>query len=46
LTSFSVFRNLFNETKDEEIKQMALDIIEKEEDSKYKKKYPTVLKKA
>jgi hypothetical protein len=39
-------RNLFNETKDEKIKQMALDLIDKEEDLKYQKKYATVWKKA
>jgi hypothetical protein len=32
-------RNLYDEIKDEEIRQMALDLIEKEEDAKYKKKY-------
>jgi len=38
-------RNLYDELKEEEIKQLALDLIEKEEDSKYKKKYVTVWKK-
>ncbi|MFY0780464.1 hypothetical protein AB1K18_09175 [Peribacillus simplex] len=37
-------RNLFNEIKDNEIKKIALDLIEKEEDSKYQKKYATVWK--
>ena len=35
-------RNLFNEIKDEEIKQIALDLVEKEEDAKYQKKYAKV----
>lgn len=39
-------RNLYDEIKDEEIKQIALDLIEKEEDTKYKKKYATVWKKS
>jgi tyrosine-protein phosphatase YwqE len=39
-------RNLFDELKDEEIKQAALDLIEKEEDLKYKKKYASVWKKS
>ncbi|MFJ7935410.1 hypothetical protein [Sporosarcina sp. NPDC096371] len=39
-------RNLYDEIKDEKIKQIALDLIEKEEDPKYKKKYSTVWKKA
>jgi hypothetical protein len=30
-------RNLFDELKEEEIKQAALELIEKEEDLKYKK---------
>ncbi|MEE3951688.1 hypothetical protein [Peribacillus frigoritolerans] len=37
-------RNLFNEIKDEEIKQIALDLVEKEEDAKYQKKYAAVWK--
>jgi hypothetical protein len=39
-------RNLYDEIKDEELKRIALDLIEKEEDPKYKKKYATVWKKA
>jgi hypothetical protein len=39
-------RNLFDELKEEEIKQAALDLIEKEEDLKYKKKYASVWKKS
>ncbi len=39
-------RNLYDEIKDEEIKQIALDLIEQEEDPKYKKKYATVWKNA
>ena len=38
-------RNLYNEIKDEEIKQLSLVLIEKEEDPKYKKKYAAVWKK-
>ncbi|MCT8138045.1 hypothetical protein H1D32_09910 [Anaerobacillus sp. CMMVII] len=38
-------RNLFDQTKDETVKLVALDLIEKEEDPKYKKKYATVWKK-
>ena len=36
------FRNLYNELKDEKIKQKALELIEMEEDAKYKKKYASV----
>lgn len=39
-------RNLYNEINDEEIKQTALELIEKEEDPKYRKKYATIWKKA
>jgi hypothetical protein len=39
-------RNWYNETSDEELKQIALDLIEKEEELKYKKKYAAVWKKA
>lgn len=38
-------RNLYDEIKDEEIKKIALDLIEQEEDPKYKKKYATVWRK-
>lgn len=38
-------RNLYGEIKDEEIKQTALNLIEKEEDPKYKKKYASVWRK-
>jgi hypothetical protein len=38
-------RNLYDEIKDEEIMLIALDLIEKVEDTKYKKKYATVWKK-
>lgn len=39
-------RNLYIELKVAEIKQIALDLVEKEEDAKYKKKYASVWKKA
>lgn len=39
-------RNLYNENNDEEIKKIALDLIGKEEDAKYKNKYASVWKKA
>lgn len=39
-------KNLFNETKNTEIKQIALDLIEKEEDTKYQKKYAALWKDA
>ena len=35
-------RKLYDEIKDEQVKQLALDLIEKEEDKKYKKKYASV----
>jgi hypothetical protein len=38
-------RNLYDQLKDEDIKQISLDLIEKEEDPKYKKKYGAVWKK-
>lgn len=38
-------RNLYDETKKVEIKQISLDLIAKEEDSKYQKKYATVWRK-
>jgi hypothetical protein len=37
-------RNLYDERKDEKIKQKALELIETEEDAKYKKKYAGVWK--
>jgi hypothetical protein len=37
-------KNLYDQEMDEEIKNLALDLIEKEEDPKYKKKYATVWK--
>ncbi len=37
-------RNLYDEVKDETIKQKALELIETEEDAKYKKKYASVWK--
>jgi RecB family endonuclease NucS len=37
-------RNLYDEVKDEQIKQKALELIETEEDPKYKKKYANVWK--
>ena len=37
-------RNLYDETNDEKIKQKALELIETEEDLKYKKKYASVWK--
>ncbi|WP_332631316.1 hypothetical protein [Halalkalibacter flavus] len=39
-------RNLYDEVKKEDIKQKALDLITKEEDSKYQKKYASVWKNA
>jgi hypothetical protein len=39
-------RNLYDKIKDKEIEQVALDLIEKEADPKYKKKYANVWKKA
>ena len=38
-------RNVYNETKDEAIKEKALALIESEKDLKYQKKYKTVWKK-
>ena len=37
-------KNLYDELKDEAIKQTAMDLIELEEDSKYRKKYMSVWK--
>ena len=37
-------RNLYNEVKDEKIKEQALELIELEEDPKYKKKYASLWK--
>ena len=37
-------RNLYDEVKDEKIKKRALELIETEEDVKYKKKYAGVWK--
>ena len=37
-------RNLYDEVKDEQIKKKALELIETEEDTKYKKKYASVWK--
>ncbi|PIC98828.1 MULTISPECIES: hypothetical protein [unclassified Sporosarcina] len=37
-------RKLYDEIKDEQVKKLALDLIEKEEDKKYKKKYASVWK--
>ncbi|WP_059105790.1 hypothetical protein [Shouchella shacheensis] len=37
-------RKLYDEIKDEQVKQLALDLIEKEKDKKYKKKYASVWK--
>ncbi|MBE0671397.1 MAG: hypothetical protein IH588_12475 [Anaerolineales bacterium] len=39
-------RNLYNATTSNEIKEKALELIELEQDAKYKKKYATVWKKA
>jgi len=39
------FRNIYDEVKEEAIKRKALELIETEEDLKYKKKYATVWKK-
>lgn len=38
------FRHLYDQLKEAEIRERALDLIEKEEDSKYKKKYASVWK--
>jgi hypothetical protein len=38
------FRNLYDEIKDEKIREKALSLIETEEDAKYKKKYASVWK--
>jgi hypothetical protein len=35
-------KNLYDQVKDEEIKQKALDLIETEEDRKYQKKYKAI----
>ncbi len=37
-------RKLYDEIKDEQVKHLALDLIEKEKDQKYKKKYASVWK--
>ena len=37
-------RNLYDEVQDEKIKQLALELIELEEDPKYRKKYASVWK--
>ncbi len=37
-------RNLYDELEDEHIKRTALELIELEEDPKYRKKYNTVWK--
>ena len=37
-------RNLYDEVKDEKIKEKALALIETEEDTKYRKKYAAVWK--
>ncbi|WP_017728893.1 hypothetical protein [Halalkalibacterium ligniniphilum] len=37
-------RNLYDEIKDEEIKKIAFELIKKEDDEKYKKKYSSVWK--
>ncbi len=45
LTRFDIIeslRKLYIELKDEQVKQLALDLIEKEDDQKYKKKYASV----
>jgi len=39
-------RKLFDSSKDEEVKRMALAWIEQEENEKYKKKYMTLWRKA
>ena len=39
-------RNVYNEVKDESIREKALALIESEKDLKSKKKYATVWKKA
>jgi len=38
------FRNLYDDVQDEKIKQQALELIELEEDPKYRKKYASVWK--
>lgn len=37
-------RKLYDEIKDEQVKQLALNLVEEEEDKKYKKKYASVWK--
>jgi hypothetical protein len=37
---------LYDETKEEDVKQLALELIEREEDEKYKKKYAGLWKKS
>lgn len=47
LTRFDIIeslRKLYDEIKDEQVKQLALDLIEKENDEKYKKKYASIWK--
>jgi hypothetical protein len=39
-------RNLYDVTKEEDVKQLALELMEREEDEKYKKKYAGVWKKS
>jgi hypothetical protein len=39
-------RNLYDETKEEDVKQLGLELIEREEDEKYKKKYAGLWKKS
>ena len=39
------FRNVYDEIKDEKIKEKALELIETEEDIKYRKKYASLWKK-
>ena len=39
------FRNVYDEVKDEKIREKALELIETEDDLKYRKKYATLWKK-
>ena len=38
------FRNVYDEVKDEKIREKALELIETEDDLKYRKKYETLWK--
>lgn len=40
------FQNLYDEVKDEQIKEKALELIETENDLKYRKKYASLWKRS